>query len=142
MLVALLLLACSGGGEAEATKDWGARRPSQQVRYEVEMALDPAEPALGELLMARATVYLRTGEVVPNANVTLDARMPQHEHGMETRPIPRPGACPPEGGRCLFADGIYEADGFKFHMAGAWTLNVDIDGPNGRDNASFIYVAK
>jgi hypothetical protein len=29
--------------------------------------------------------------------------------------------------------------GFKFHMAGAWTITVDVAGPRGVDSTSFVY---
>ena len=36
-------------------------------------------------------------------------------------------------------DGIYISDGFKFHMGGAWTVTVEVQGPRGEDRTSFVY---
>ena len=41
---------------------------------------------------------------------------------------------------CRHPGGTYVADGFKFHMSGAWTLLVEVDGPAGPDATDFVYV--
>lgn len=111
-------------------RSWGAEKLTQVQRYRVEMALDPEPPELGELFVAKARVSLPDGTRVPTAVVTLDARMPQHDHGMETRPVMRDG---------VDEAGWYVADGFKFHMGGDWTLYVRIEGPGGPDSTTFVY---
>jgi hypothetical protein len=60
----------------------------------------------------------------------VDARMPQHGHGMETKPKLREGEP---------VDGIYLTDGFKFHMPGEWTVTVAVTGPLGEDTTTFLY---
>ena len=120
-------------------------RPTQVGRYQVAVSFDPDPPKLGELFRATARVTLADGRPVETAKVELDARMPQHEHGMETRPRLRPGQC--EAGddgveRCRHQDGIYIFDGFKFHMAGDWTLLATIEGPKGPDSTSIVFRAR
>lgn len=138
----LVLLACGGGApevqEPVEEPAWGAARVTQQGKYRVAVELEPDPPPLGELFLVRAHVTQADGEPLEDAKVTLDATMPHHGHGMETRPIPDPGECPEEG-RCLHPGGVYTSRGFKFHMRGPWTLTVEIEGPRGFDNTSFVY---
>jgi hypothetical protein len=52
----------------------------------------------------------------PAAGLMVDARMPEHRHGMNYRAR-------------VFrnADGIYVAEGLLFHMPGLWQLMFDVD---------------
>ncbi|NQW09838.1 MAG: hypothetical protein HQ481_08185 [Alphaproteobacteria bacterium] len=48
--------------------------------------------------------------------ITLDATMPRHRHGMNYRPeVTR------------LDDGRWRADGFLFHMPGAWRIAVEVE---------------
>ncbi len=51
------------------------------------------------------------GEAAPPAEVRVDARMPEHRHGMNYRPSVRSAA-----------PGVYRAEGLMFHMPGRWEL--------------------
>lgn len=123
---------------------FGAMKRTQVGRYRVGLELDPSPPVLGELFRVQARVELKDGTPLETAVVDLNARMPEHEHGMETRPRVRPGACsgdtdaPPT--RCPHPGGLYIADGFKFHMSGSWTVSVELDGPAGPDSTDFVVV--
>lgn len=124
---------------------------TQTGRYEVVLSLDPATPPMGALFAVDAVVTeTRTGEPLEYGSVQLDARMPQHGHGMMTRPIDQPGNCPegdpvaPPGGEpvdqpCPHPDGRYRTEGFKFHMPGSWTITVSVKGPRGADTTSVVY---
>lgn len=153
--VAIALLAgCTGAPPptpAEQNRNFGAEKPTQVGRYLVTLAFEPDPPVLGELFEVDARVALPDGLPLETGKVTLDARMPQHEHGMETRPIVDEGACtevPPDSDadsdapanrKCRHPDGRYRAKGFKFHMSGKWTVLVNVDGPGGPDSTTFIY---
>jgi hypothetical protein len=99
--------------------------------------MDPSAPEVGALFRARARVTQRDGSPLEAGKVALDARMPQHNHGMETDPIDLPGACD-AAGACTHPGGIFETEGFKFHMPGAWTVTVEVTGPRGPDTTSFV----
>lgn len=75
----------------------GEPRSTQVGRYLVQLDLDPDPPPLGELFRVKATVSLPDGRLIETAKVEVDARMPQHDHGMETRPRLREGDCDDEG---------------------------------------------
>lgn len=130
--------AAAPNAAAPAPEGWTAPRPTQLKRYTVGLTLEPDPPPMGELFAVSATVTDRDGQPIENAKVVLDARMPQHAHGMQTRPVPDKGTCD-EAGTCTHPGGVYRATGFKFHMPGEWTVTVDINGPEGPDSTSFVY---
>lgn len=150
----LILAACStGGGDVAApaarppravpTVHMGeaVKRTTQAGFYQVEVRFVPAEPKLGELFVAEAVLRDKDGVLIDDGKVALDARMPQHNHGMETDPIDLPGACD-AAKVCTHAGGVYRTEGFKFHMPGAWTVTVDAVGPRGADSTSFVVEMK
>ncbi len=99
---------------------------------------------MGELFDVRARLTLPDGTPVENAKVTIDARMPEHAHGMQTDPKPDPGACAPVASPdaaplCSHPNGEYLSRGFKFHMSGLWSIGVQVDGPRGSDSTSFEF---
>jgi hypothetical protein len=66
------------------------------------------------------------GKPVEQARVTINGGMPQHGHGLPTKPVVTPQA----GGR-------YQVEGVKFNMGGWWTLTVKIDGAAGSDAVTY-----
>lgn len=144
-LVAGWCAACGSPSSSAPDAPWTTTSlRTQSGKYAVVLALDPPSPAMGELFSVEAVVTdPSSGEPVETATVTLDALMPQHGHGMMTRPVARPGTCPPSGEeppeRCPHPGGRYRTDGFKFHMPGAWTVTVAVEGPRGRDTTSVEY---
>lgn len=138
LCVGALLSACGGRDRDPQVAAFGEVQPTQVGRYLVGVSFEPDPPPLGELFTATATVSLPDGTPLETGVVTLDARMPQHDHGMETRPRVRTVDCV-EGEVCRHPNGIYVADGFKFHMSGAWTVLATVTGPRGPDSTSFVY---
>lgn len=133
-----LLLACGTSPPAEPV-GWGAPRTTQSGRYRVSLETTPDLPPRGELFRVTAVLTEPNGTPIEDGKVALDARMPQHNHGMMTDPIDDLGQCDPAGVNCKHPGGRYEASGFKFHMGGEWTITVDVVGPRGPDNTSFVY---
>ena len=89
------------------------------------------EPSISPVAVRRMhswTVALATpkGEPVEQARVTITGGMPQHGHGLPTRPTVTPQA-----------SGRYLVEGMKFNMGGWWTLTLHIDGAAGTDNVTF-----
>ena len=121
-----LLLACADPTPAP----WGARRSTVNQHYQVALSTLPDPVVRGELFSVQAVVTGLDAAPVVDAKVVIDARMPQHGHGMMTAPRPVEGD---------HAGGVYRSDGFTFHMAGEWTLTVDVDGPAGPDRTQFVY---
>ncbi len=137
--VALLGLAACAGGSAPRAAVWPGpwTRPTQSGLYVVALSFDPSAPEVGALFRAEARVTSRDGTPLEAGKVALDARMPQHNHGMETDPVDLPGVCD-AAGACTHPGGLFQTDGFKFHMPGAWTVTVEVTGPRGPDTTSFV----
>jgi putative membrane protein len=114
------LLSCRAADEPLRADEAG-RVTATGARGELvfEMHVSPARPAVGELFETVTTVRRRsTGEAVRGAQVTVDATMPQHGHGMTTVPV-----------HIETGDGRYVTRGLKLHMPGEWTLEARAEGP-------------
>jgi hypothetical protein len=136
-LLAITTACGSASREAPPASEPGVfHRTTQTGYYDVDVTFDPRVPAAGELFTVTAVVHEKDGRPMERGKVTLDARMPQHGHGMETKPVQDEGTC--TGDVCTHPGGRYRAEGFKFHMPGAWTVTIDVVGPRGPDNTSFV----
>ena len=111
--------------------------PTRNGKYLVAWEPVPAPIPTSALFEVRVTLRdAKTVALVSDAKVRVDARMPQHGHGMATRPVDDPGVCAGSGDAmtCTHPDGIYLTRGMKFHMPGEWTLTISIEGPAGNDH--------
>lgn len=142
--VAVGLLACGGKAEQvsqvapEEPMPMSAERQTQAGLYTVKVTSSPEIPKMGELFTVQAVVTDRYDRPMEGGKVILDARMPHHNHGMETKPIEDEGTCDDEG-VCLHPGGVFTSEGFKFHMGGEWTITIAVNGPLGTDTTSFVY---
>lgn len=109
--------------------------------YRLTWTTEPSPVPLAQLFEIEATLTdARTGAPIEDAEVRIDARMPQHGHGMATKPQDDPGACTGEGQArtCRHPGGRYRTRGMKFHMPGEWTLSFDVSGPAGADRLEAV----
>ena len=82
---------------------------------------------LRKLLAMRIVVTDSAGRPVDGATLVVDGGMPEHRHGLPTRPrVTR-----------ALGRGAYQVEGLKFNMGGWWTLTFGIDGSAGRDSVTF-----
>ncbi len=112
---------------------------TQAGLYTVSFAAEPTTPGMGDLFSVSATVVDKYGNPVETGEVLLNARMPHHNHGMETDPLMDPGACDDDGDNCRHEGGVWKAEGFKLHMPGEWTVTIEVTGALGHDRTSFVY---
>jgi len=72
------------------------------------------------------TLHVETADGTPveNANITVDGDMPQHGHGLPTRPQVTK----------YLGDGDYLVEGLRFQMAGWWVMDFTITA-NGQTDA-------
>jgi hypothetical protein len=79
------------------------------------VGFEPERPRIGELFKAHTQV-LGPGcaGAAPDAPFTLDATMPDHAHGMVTKPVHAAGTSP----------GNWTTRGLKFHMPGYWKVDL------------------
>jgi hypothetical protein len=67
------------------------------------------------------------GHPVCDAKVALDGGMPQHGHGLPTKPRVSATAVP----------GVYLVEGLRFNMGGWWDLRFAVSGASARDSVTF-----
>ncbi len=121
------LAAC---GTPPADLDLGLRHPSAEGRFVVDLVPPAQGPAVGQIHAWTVRVAAADGQPVSGARITVDGGMPQHGHGLPTRP--RVTAEP--------SPGTYLVEGMKFSMTGWWEMRFDIDAGGARDRAQFNLV--
>jgi hypothetical protein len=85
------------------------------------------EIRIGQLHGWRLDVQDREANGVAGAEITVDGGMPQHGHGLPTRPRVTKDL----GG------GAYEVEGMRFNMGGWWVVRFHIRSTAGDDTVTF-----
>lgn len=108
--------------------DPAAYAPTQMSETQLYKAtFEPVEPIrVGRLHSWKIRVTTADGESVPDARITVDGGMPQHGHGLPTKPQVTAG---PNGDRLI--------EGMRFNMGGWWVVRLHIDGAQGSDVVTF-----
>lgn len=90
--------------------------------------LEPREPLrLRQLLAVPVRIVDANGRPVDGATVSIEGGMPEHLHGLPTKPrVTR-----------SLGEGVYEIEGLRFSMGGWWQLTLVIDSPAGVDSVTF-----
>ena len=121
------LVATTGCMSQPKDLDLALTRPSVDNKYVVTLQ-PPAKPAaINQLHAWQVLVTSPAGAPVVHARIQVDGGMPQHGHGLPTRPqVTRE-----------LPDGGYLIEGMKFSMTGWWEIKLAIDGPAGADRVTF-----
>ena len=133
--VAISMTACSHammmihgtGAKRPAASEFGlGPRASAAGRYVA--TLEPARPLHPrQMQTVRVTVRDAEGRAIDEAQLSVDGGMPQHGHGLPTRPrVTR-----------NLGDGIYEIEGVRFNMGGWWEFRLTIGSSRGADTVTF-----
>lgn len=136
-LILAAVISVTACGHAMTMIGRGAKRPAA-----TEFGLGPRTSANGlyvatleparaikprQMQTVRVAIVDGTGAAVENAQLTIDGGMPQHGHGLPTRPrMTR-----------AIAAGTYEVEGVRFNMGGWWELKVTITSARGADTVTF-----
>ena len=128
-LAALLpvLGACSLLARPPQDLDYARTRASEAGRYRA--TIRPAGDSIPTGRLQRWTLHLETvaGQPVDSARVTVDGGMPQHGHGLPTRPrVTR-----------ALGNGDHVVEGLKFNMGGWWVVKFHVAAEPGRDSVVF-----
>lgn len=142
MLVAVVLVAAAAsliacGGAMKMVMGTGAKKPAV-----TEFGLGPRRSASGhyvavlqpsqqlrprQMYTVRVRLQDSNGHAINDAQLSIDGGMPQHGHGLPTRPrVTR-----------NLGDGVYEIEGVRFNMGGWWEFKVIVAGPQGGDVITF-----
>lgn len=132
---AVTLTACSHammmihgtGARRPAPSEFGlGPRTSASGRYVA--TLEPLRPLrTRQMQTVRVIVRDAEGLAIDEARISIDGGMPQHGHGLPTRPRMT---------RSL-GEGIYEIEGVRFNMGGWWEFTLAIAGSRGADTVTF-----
>ena len=115
------------GAKRPAASEFGlGPRTSAGGRYVA--TLEPARPLrTRQMQTVRVTVRDAEGRAIDDAQISIDGGMPQHGHGLPTRPrVTR-----------SLGDGVYEIEGVRFNMGGWWEFKLAIAGSRGADTVTF-----
>jgi hypothetical protein len=135
LTVAISMTACSHammmihgtGAKRPAASEFGlGPRPSAHGRYVATLeSATPLRPR--QMQTVRVSVRDADGRAIDEAQISVDGGMPQHGHGLPTRPrVTR-----------NLGDGMYEIEGVRFNMGGWWEFTLAIAGPGGADTVTF-----
>ncbi|HEX2546004.1 MAG TPA: FixH family protein [Ramlibacter sp.] len=105
----------SGAKPPEAASAYASENLSAQGSFRVSYRTEGAVP-IGRLHSWTLHVARADGTPVADARIAVDGDMPQHLHGLPTRPrVTR-----------YLGDGDYLLEGVKFQMGGWWVMDFDI----------------
>ena len=115
-----------------ADLDLSATRLSAQGVYRISYVSRRDPIPLSQIHAWTIHVATADGRPVEHAAVGIDGTMPQHIHGLPTRP---------QVTKAL-GNGDYLVEGLKFHMPGWWVVDFQIDAAGGRDVVRFNLVLR
>ena len=125
--VAASLQACMMFARPPKNLDYGRVRPSEVGLYRGTIRPDGDSIPKGKL--QKWTLHLENagGAPVEAAKITIDGGMPQHGHGLPTKPrVTR-----------ALGNGDHLVEGLKFNMGGWWVVKFRVDGGAGQDSVVF-----
>lgn len=122
----LLAAACATPRDLDLT----LQHASTQGKFMVGLQPPVAGPAVNRMQAWQLRVTAPDGTPVSNASVSVDGGMPQHGHGLPTRPRVTREVGP----------GVYALEGMKFSMTGWWDLRLNIAADGVADTAVFNIV--
>ena len=113
----------------KAPSDPAAYEPTQVSEAQAYRAsFAPVEAIkVGKLHQWTIAVQSADGTPVDDARITVDGGMPQHGHGLPTKPVVTQS----------LGEGRHLVEGMKFNMGGWWVVKLQIDGAGGKDVVTF-----
>jgi hypothetical protein len=122
-----MMLVHGTGAKRPAASEFGlGPRTSADGRYvatlEPEGRLRPRQ-----LQTVRVVVRDASGQAIDDAQIAIDGGMPEHGHGLPTRPRVT----------ASLGGGVYEIGGVRFNMGGWWEFKLAITSPAGADTVTF-----
>ncbi len=119
LLIALMLCFCmlQAGENQEGSTQTAGVLTSSDGAYHLRYQITPIPLKLQQTFAIKVAVFTDAAmtQAAEDITLTVDGRMPQHRHGMNTEPVVRP-----------MTVGVFEVEGMLFHMAGRWQLIFDI----------------
>ena len=107
--------------------DVSLNKTSVAGHYVVSLSPPPSPPAINQIHSWTVSLKDAAGSPVTGARLAVDGGMPQHGHGLPTKPR----------ATREIERGTYLVEGMKFSMPGWWNIKFDIQSPEGRDQVTF-----
>jgi hypothetical protein len=126
-LSVLAFILTAGCGTPPVDLDVSLKHVTADGKFVVTLQPPAAPPAINQMHAWGVRVSTPAGLPVSGAQITVDGGMPQHGHGLPTRPQVRPAN----------DEGAYLLEGMKFSMTGWWEIKFTIQTPTGADNVTF-----
>jgi hypothetical protein len=128
IIIALFALAgCMASVAPPANLDYGRVRASASGLYRAAIKPDGDSIPQGKLQKWTLHVEAASGTPVSAATVAIDGGMPQHGHGLPTKPrVTRE-----------LGNGDYLIEGMKFNMGGWWIVKFRVSSAVGVDSLVF-----
>lgn len=124
---AALLTGCMMFMKPPANLDYSRTRHSEAGHYRASIA--PQGDTIPQGKLHRWTLHLETatGAPIDSATITVDGGMPQHGHGLPTKPrVTRD-----------LGHGDHLVEGMKFNMGGWWVVKFRVNAAQGPDSVVF-----
>ena len=110
--------------------DRSLTRPTAKGQYVATIRSLATPVPMNKIHSWEVRVSQASGQPVTGARITVDGGMPQHRHGLPTKPrVTRE-----------LDDGRYLIEGMKFSMDGWWEIKLGIAGPQGTDQVTYNLV--
>ncbi len=124
LLSAAFLVGCAAQPD---DLDLSLTRSSVAGKFVVALQPPATPAAINQIHAWQIRLTTPTGLPVKQAQIAVDGGMPQHGHGLPTRPrVTRE-----------LADGTYLLEGMKFSMTGWWEVKLTIQSDTGADKVTF-----
>jgi hypothetical protein len=126
---ALVMLAAGCMASAQAPRDLDYSRTRSSASGVYRGTIHPAGDSIPQGKLQSWTLHLETaaGAPVDSAKILIDGGMPQHGHGLPTKP---------QVTRSL-GDGNHLVEGMKFNMGGWWVVKFHVSSAAGSDSLVF-----
>lgn len=111
--------------------DTSPRRVTREGRYVVEV-LDRPAPKIGDFQTWRIGLTTPDGKPVSSARINVKGGMPEHGHGLPSKPKVQAGK----------TAGEYEINGLQFGMSGWWEVTFYISSERRDDSVSLNLIAE
>jgi len=122
-----LLSGCMMMAKAPHDLDYARTRVSEGARYRATIRPEGDSVVQGRLQQWTLHLETATGQPVDSAVITIDGGMPQHGHGLPTKPrVTRD-----------MGNGDHLVEGMKFNMGGWWVVRFRVNSATGPDSVVF-----
>lgn len=126
-LIAITALGLAGCATRPSNLDLALDKASTTGAYQVALVPPASAPAINQIHSWTVKLSDSAGTPVHGALFSVDGGMPQHGHGLPTKPR--------VSGE--LESGTYRLDGMKFSMTGWWVIKLHIQGSEGADTVTF-----